>query len=681
MDVQLDHKVFINPFRRLWYGAALPISAATESWIEQIVTIPLGANQLDVGLLWDPVNQNHKFYVNDVEIVRLENSIPEYQYNIRDHLGNVRTTFTTKDDIDNDKATMEPATANAERSKFLRYDNVRKVNAQIFDKTNDTASPPDGYSIRLSGNANEKTGLQKTLAVMPGDVIQMQVCAKYLDLNTSNWDAQLTNLVGLIASGNTSVVSDGRAYSTNSSNPFPHTGLNGTGTSSGQGPKAYLNYIMFDKDFNPILPTTDPSQTNYVRMSTAAREDGKNFLPNGVPHELLSATVTVKQPGYMMIYLSNEETSPVEVYFDDFQVTHTKSPVIQVDDYYPFGATFNSASKESSVDQKRLYQSKEWKDEVGLNLYDFEWRYYDPYTAHTTTMDPKGEKFFSLSPYSWTANNPLNVIDPDGREIINTPFGTTYTGTDIQAGLFHAFAIQMSSPSYRPLGIIEESASGSSFGYYAIKAAFARREAEAKKAAQEEVEQEQEKQDPIPEPIVITVTNEIVGHYNVRAYPDETYRGSQRVLYVVPLYKVTLTGKIDGKKVTQTYTAIRYGVYNDIEEKVGPEIRGVDSGTFSGSWGTMEDGLGEAIHVDGASNGGVWIHVGPAENAAPGAIKFVLFWGANGSGDEWNRFRFSVFDMGGGDSKGAGLPISIIFQTVQQAERPLLVPVINTKRR
>jgi RHS repeat-associated protein len=590
-----------------WYGAALPASAAIESWIEQIVTVPLGANQLDVGLLWDPVNQNHKFYVNDVEIVKLENSTPEYQYSIRDHLGNVRLTFTTKDDIENDKATMEPANASNERSKFLRYDNVRKVNAQIFDKTNDTASPPDGYSIRLSGNANEKTGLQKTLAVMPGDVIQMQVYAKYLDLNTSNWDAQLTNLVGLIASGNASVVSDGGAYSTNSSNPFAYTGLNGTGTSSGQGPKAYLNYIMFDKDFNPILPTTDPSQSNYVRMTTAAKEDGKNFLPNGVPHELLSATVTVKQPGYMMIYLSNEETSPVEVYFDDFQVTHTKSPVIQVDDYYPFGATFNSASKESSVDQKRLYQSKEWKDEAGLNLYDFEWRYYDPYTARTTTMDPMAEKFFPLSTYCWTANNPINVIDPDGQEIVESSLGTTYTGNDVFAGLLHAKRI-MNSPGFRPIELKLDVADGFKFSYHAIKASIERREAEGKASSKEK---EQKKATEPRHAIVVHVTDQIVGYTLTKSFDIRTADSRGVVLYQVPLYKVVVTGQNDkGELEMYTFAAVRFGVQRN--RTGGPFVEGITGGTYMiDKWNPSAIHGAGGYHIDGAmKNNLAYFHAG-----------------------------------------------------------------------
>lgn len=42
-------------------------------------------------------------------------------------------------------------------------------------------------------------------------------------------------------------------------------------------PKAYLNYIVFDRDFNPII-----EESGYIRIPTAAKENG-----TGVDHEKL----------------------------------------------------------------------------------------------------------------------------------------------------------------------------------------------------------------------------------------------------------------------------------------------------------------------------------------------------------------------------------------------------------
>jgi len=45
---------------------------------------------------------------------------------------------------------------------------------------------------------NERTGLAKSLSVMPGDTIKMEVYAKYLDTNPSNWSTGLNTLISSI---------------------------------------------------------------------------------------------------------------------------------------------------------------------------------------------------------------------------------------------------------------------------------------------------------------------------------------------------------------------------------------------------------------------------------------------------------------------------------------------------
>ncbi|VBB45607.1 conserved hypothetical protein [uncultured Paludibacter sp.] len=34
----------------------------------------------------------------------------------------------------------------------------------------------------------------------------------------------------------------------------------------------------------------------------------------------------------------------------------------------------------------------------------------------TTTLDPLAEKYYSISPYAWCGNNPVNAVDPNGME-------------------------------------------------------------------------------------------------------------------------------------------------------------------------------------------------------------------------------------------------------------------------
>lgn len=39
-------------------------------------------------------------------------------------------------------------------------------------------------------------------------------------------------------------------------------------------------------------------------------------------------------------------------------------------------------------------------------------RWYDALIGRTSTLDPKAEKYYNLSPYTWCAGNPVRFIDP-----------------------------------------------------------------------------------------------------------------------------------------------------------------------------------------------------------------------------------------------------------------------------
>src|SRR5690606_16283636 len=107
----------------------------------------------------------------------------------------------------------------------------------------------------------------------------------------------------------------------------------------------------------------------------------------------------------------------VDVFFDDFKITHTKSLVIQTNDYYPFGLTFNSYNRENSTPNDYQFNGKELQDELNLGWLDYGARLYMPDIGRWSITDPILERYYSWSPYAYAINNPILFIDPDGMRI------------------------------------------------------------------------------------------------------------------------------------------------------------------------------------------------------------------------------------------------------------------------
>ena len=99
-------------------------------------------------------------------------------------------------------------------------------------------------------------------------------------------------------------------------------------------------------------------------------------------------------------------------------VINQSGAVEETNHYYLFGGVFAS----STSTQPYKYNSKEYDGKKGLNWYDYGARHYDAVLGRFMTVDPLAEKYYSESLYTYCYSNPINCIDPNGKDGIYIAF-------------------------------------------------------------------------------------------------------------------------------------------------------------------------------------------------------------------------------------------------------------------
>ncbi len=99
-------------------------------------------------------------------------------------------------------------------------------------------------------------------------------------------------------------------------------------------------------------------------------------------------------------------------------------------------------------ENKRQYNGKELNEEFGLDWNDYGGRFYDPAVGRFPTIDRFAEKYSSMTPYHYGANNPIKFIDVNGDSL---KLGYIYTAP----GAYHGLIIHVDNETGVETNIVE----------------------------------------------------------------------------------------------------------------------------------------------------------------------------------------------------------------------------------
>ncbi|PWV47117.1 RHS repeat-associated protein [Chitinophaga sp. S165] len=325
-----------------------------------------------------------------------------YDYFETDNLGNVRTVLTEEKDTSFYAATFEQNRSEIEVATYRNLDLVKEAISTQLPWYNEQTNK---YWSRLNGSVpDKKIGAAIVLKVMAGDVVDIQTKAYYKTTGTTNTatpDDIVNNLITAFLGAGSEIVDNGKGNIRQNGGSYLNTGDlyafvndNQQNNQTNQTPKAYLNYLLFDENFNLV--------TGYVKRI------------NGGPDALTSYNghIDVPKNGFVYVYTSNEGSE--DVWFDDLQVSHQSGPLLQESTVYPYGLeiTTQSSRRLNKTGNQFLFQSKELDQELDVALYYFNARYYDPQLGRFISLDPARQL---AGGYNGMGNNPAMFVDPDGR--------------------------------------------------------------------------------------------------------------------------------------------------------------------------------------------------------------------------------------------------------------------------
>ena len=195
--------------------------------------------------------------------------------------------------------------------------------------------------------------------------------------------------------------------------------------------ESMINLRKDIKDLKPIVPDapiTYPlyefSKVNYkVDFGSLEMTEWQDEINEQVDYTLKTIDCAFEFHGLAELYHFIEEggeDKQIYYYHTDHLgssswITDYKGISMQHMQYLPFGETWTD-QRISGWNSRYTFSGKEKDKETGLSYFGA--RYYDADISIWLSVDPLANKYPSLSPYVYCANNPIQLIDPDGRKIV-----------------------------------------------------------------------------------------------------------------------------------------------------------------------------------------------------------------------------------------------------------------------